>query len=163
MNLQAKIVASLEDLRILGETLHSDDYEIVWTNGVFDLLHQGHIRYLNEASELGEVLIVGVNSDASVKRLKGENRPIFDQETRLLKLAAMEFVDFVFLFEDDTPIEAIKAVKPNWLVKGGDYEVEKIVGYKEVMESGGEVVTIDFVPGYSSSDYIKKIQENDQN
>ncbi len=160
MNLYTKIVTSLSDLTDTANILHQEGRSIVWTNGVFDLIHKGHIDYLNKASELGDVLIVGINSDLSVRRLKGEDRPIFDEETRLLKIAAMGFVDLVYLFTDDTPIEPIIAVRPDILVKGGDYLVEEIVGYEEVTSCGGEVITIPFLEGYSSTDYINKIKES---
>lgn len=132
---------------------------VVWTNGVFDLLHRGHIEYLCEARALGDHLIVGVNTDASVRRLKGSARPIHDQQSRVMQLAAMQAVDLVVLFEGDTPINEIKSIQPHYLVKGGDYKTEEIVGGDFVKSHGGKVVVIPFVEGYSTSQIIEKIKK----
>jgi len=129
---------------------------MVFTNGCFDILHKGHIHYLSEASELGDILVVGLNSDQSVKRIKGENRPYQDENSRALVLAALSFVDYVVIFNEDTPHDLIKELGPEVLVKGGDYKAKEIVGYDTVISSGGEVVIIDFVEGYSSSSVIRK-------
>ena len=131
---------------------------VVFTNGVFDLLHIGHIIYLAKASEMSDKLIIGLNSDSSVKRIKGENRPVNDQNNRAALLAALFFVDAVVVFEDDTPLKLITALMPDILVKGADYLVENIVGAKEVIANGGEVKTINFVEGYSSTSIIEKIR-----
>ncbi|HBX52149.1 MAG: D-beta-D-heptose 1-phosphate adenosyltransferase [Bacteroidetes bacterium RIFOXYA12_FULL_35_11] len=131
--------------------------KIVFTNGCFDILHRGHIEYLAKASDLGQVLIIGLNSDASVKRLKGENRPIQDEYSRALQLASLLFVDAVVIFEEDTPYKLIQQVEPDILVKGGDYRPESIVGYDLVTAKGGKVETINFVDGYSTSSILKKI------
>lgn len=134
--------------------------KIVFTNGCYDILHIGHIQYLKKASELGDLLVVGVNSDASVKRIKGEGRPILAEADRVNMLAELDFIDHVVLFEEDTPYELIKAVKPDILVKGGDYDVENIVG-KDIVESyGGVVSTIPFVEGYSTTEIINKISRS---
>jgi rfaE bifunctional protein nucleotidyltransferase chain/domain len=130
--------------------------QIVFTNGCFDVLHLGHLKYLADAADLGTKLFIGLNTDASVSRLKGPSRPINNQESRALVLAGFQFIDAIFYFDDDTPYELIKQVKPQVLVKGGDYKPEDIVGYDIVSKSGGEVVTIDFVEGFSSSSIIKK-------
>jgi rfaE bifunctional protein nucleotidyltransferase chain/domain len=130
--------------------------QIVFTNGCFDVLHLGHLKYLADAADLGTKLFIGLNTDASVSRLKGSSRPINNQESRALVLAGFQFIDAIFYFDDDTPYELIKQVKPQVLVKGGDYKPEDIVGYDIVSKSGGEVVTIDFVEGFSSSSIIKK-------
>ncbi len=135
-------------------------YQIVFTNGCFDLIHLGHLHYLAEAKSLGDKLIVGVNSDASVQRLKGQHRPIKNQQTRLNLLAALQFVDAVILFEQDTPYELIKIVQPNILVKGGDWQPHQIVGSDIVLQSGGEVRSLQFIPGYSTSRYEQKIKES---
>lgn len=135
------------------------DKKIVFTNGCFDLLHFGHIKYLSEAKDLGDVLIIGLNTDASVKRLKGNNRPIQDESSRAVILAALEFVDAVVLFDEDTPYNLISVVKPNILVKGSDYKPEEIVGYDILKSYNGEVKTIDFVPGYSTSSIEDKIKK----
>ena len=125
--------------------------QIVFTNGCFDLIHLGHINYLAEASDLGEKLILGVNSDDSVRRLKGHARPIQDQMARMIILAAFEFTDAVVLFEEDTPESLIKQVTPDVLVKGGDYEPENVVGAQHVMVNGGGVEILSFLEGYSTS------------
>lgn len=132
--------------------------KVVFTNGCFDLLHTGHITYLAKAAELGDKLIIGLNADASVKRLKGADRPVNHQDSRALLLAALFFVDAVVLFEEDTPFNLINALLPDILVKGGDYTLENIVGAPEVLANGGEVKTISFVDGYSSTAIIQKIQ-----
>ena len=134
------------------------DSKVVFTNGCFDILHLGHIDYLQRSAQLGDVLVVGLNTDASIKKLKGENRPIQDQNSRLNILAALNCVDAVVLFNEDTPLELIKLVKPNILVKGADYQINQIVGAKEVQENGGEVKTISFLEGYSTSNIINKIK-----
>jgi len=130
--------------------------KIVFTNGCFDVVHQGHVIYLTKAADLGTKLIIGLNTDASVKRLKGENRPVNNQDARAVLLASFSFIDAVVFFDDDTPYELIKTVKPDFLVKGGDYKPEEIVGYDIVKQNNGKIVTIDFVKGYSSTSIIKK-------
>ncbi len=127
---------------------------IVFTNGCFDVLHRGHVYYLAKAREMGDVLVVGLNSDASVSRLKGEGRPVNQQNARAEVLGALGMVDYIILFEEDTPLNLIKMVNPNLLVKGGDYRVEDIVGYREVISHGGKVLTIPILEGYSSSSII---------
>jgi D-beta-D-heptose 7-phosphate kinase/D-beta-D-heptose 1-phosphate adenosyltransferase len=133
-------------------------HKTVFTNGVFDIIHPGHLTYLAEAAALGQRLIVGVNSDASVKRLKGDSRPIMPLAARMQLLAGLFYVDGVIAFDEDTPIELIKTLKPDVLVKGGDYEVENIVGYKEVTGWGGEVTTLPFIEGHSSTKIIDRLQ-----
>ena len=136
----------------------SDNKKIVFTNGCFDLLHAGHIAYLSEAASLGDILIVGLNSDSSVTQLKGPNRPVNNENSRAAMLASMFFIDAVVLFSHDTPLELIKSINPDVLVKGGDYEVHQIAGSKEVLAAGGEVRILSFLPGYSSSAIIEKIK-----
>lgn len=133
--------------------------KIVFTNGCFDLLHVGHIRYLAQAKRLGDFLIIGLNSDSSVKELKGEDRPINSFEDRATLLSAIESVDLVIMFEEQTPENLIKDIVPNILVKGGDYNIEDIVGYQTVMQNGGQVKTLSFYDGYSSTNYINKIKK----
>ena len=130
--------------------------KVVFTNGVFDILHWGHIQLLSEAATYGDILLVGINADASVKRLKGESRPVNAEEARALLLAALVMVDAVVVFEEDTPLELIKAVKPAVLVKGGDYTVDTIVGAKEVMENHGEVKIFPLEEGFSTTGIINK-------
>ena len=147
------------DLAVLGNRLAMWRFlnnKIVFTNGCFDILHRGHIAYLSEARDRGDVLIIGLNSDASVQRIKGDGRPVQDEMSRALILASLRFVDAVVLFDEDTPYELIKLVKPDVLVKGGDYTEETIVGAGFVKENGGEVVTIPLVEGYSTTEIIKK-------
>ena len=132
--------------------------KLVFTNGCFDILHYGHLHYLAQARDLGDRLMIGLNDDASVGRLKGANRPIQDIQTRQMMLAALEFVDVVVLFQEDTPLKLIKAVLPDVLVKGGDYTPDSIVGAKEVQAAGGEVKVLSFIPGYSTSSIEQKIR-----
>lgn len=135
-------------------------HRIVFTNGCFDILHLGHIDILEKANQLGDKLVVGVNSDASVKRLKGLNRPINNEYVRMRMLAAFESVDAVVKFDEDTPLRLIESLKPNILVKGSDYEKGNIVGADVVIQNGGEVNTIKFLKGYSTSNVIDKIKKN---
>lgn len=131
---------------------------VVFTNGCFDILHVGHIRYLNQARALGDLLVVGVNSDLSVKRLKGESRPVIPEAERAEVLLALKSVDYVILFEEDTPLELIKAVSPDVLVKGGDWAIEKIVGNDFVTAAGGKTLSLPFHPGHSTTEILTKIQ-----
>jgi rfaE bifunctional protein nucleotidyltransferase chain/domain len=133
--------------------------KIVFTNGCFDLLHVGHIRYLAQAKKLGDFLIIGLNSDSSVKELKGKDRPINSFEDRASLLSAIESVDLVIMFEEQTPENLIKDIVPDILVKGGDYNIEDIVGYQTVIQNGGQVKTLSFYEGYSSTNYINKIKK----
>ncbi|MDB4919455.1 D-glycero-beta-D-manno-heptose 1-phosphate adenylyltransferase [Mucilaginibacter sp.] len=137
----------------------SNGNKVTFTNGVFDLLHIGHITYLAKAAELGDKLIIGLNSDSSVRRLKGRNRPINDQNSRATLLAALFFVDGVVIFEEDTPLNLISSVLPDILVKGADYSPSDIVGSSEVLANGGEVKTINFIEGCSSTSIIEKIKK----
>lgn len=132
--------------------------KIVFTNGVFDILHEGHIASLSQAASQGHVLIVGLNSDASVKRLKGDSRPVNHEQARALVLASLVMTDAVILFEEDTPLELIKAVMPDVLVKGGDYTVDQIAGAKEVIANGGEVILAGMVEGISTTAIIEKMK-----
>lgn len=129
---------------------------VVFTNGCFDILHLGHVRYLKEAKAMGDILIVGLNSDASVKRLKGESRPINSEKNRAAMLAEMDFIDYIVIFEEDTPYEVIKAIEPDILVKGGDYNPDDIVGGDIVKGKGGQVLTIPLVEGQSTTNIISK-------
>ena len=133
--------------------------KIVFTNGCFDLLHLGHVDYLAKAADLGDVLIVGLNSDSSTKGLKGTHRPINGQEQRSMLLASLHYVSAVVLFDEPTPYDLIKLVQPDVLVKGGDYKAEEIVGYDIVKANKGQVITIGFLPGYSTSLIEEKIKK----
>lgn len=134
--------------------------KVVFTNGCFDLLHYGHIHYLAAAKALGTHLVVGLNSSASVSRLKGAHRPIKDEQSRAILLAALTCVDAVIIFEEDTPLELIKKVQPDVLVKGGDWPAKQIVGYDFVSQRGGKVCNLDFIPGYSTTALEEKIRKN---
>jgi rfaE bifunctional protein nucleotidyltransferase chain/domain len=136
--------------RLLGKT-------VAFTNGCFDILHQGHIASLSDAAREADLLVVGLNSDASTCRLKGEGRPVNDQHARATVMASLLMVDAVILFEEDTPLDLINAIRPDVLVKGGDYTLEQIVGAKEVIEAGGRVVINPIVPGFSTTGIIEKI------
>jgi rfaE bifunctional protein nucleotidyltransferase chain/domain len=151
-------ISTIEATQALTNSWQIDGQKVVFTNGVFDLLHIGHITYLTKAAELGNKLIIGLNSDSSVKRIKGEDRPINGQNSRAALLAALFFVDAVVIFEEDTPFNLITALLPDILVKGADYAVENIVGANEVLANGGEVKTITFVDGYSSTAIINQIK-----
>lgn len=133
-----------------------ENRKIVFTNGCFDILHRGHVEYLSKAKDFGDILIVGLNTDVSVKKLKGENRPINDEESRAFLLSSLFFVDAVVYFEEDTPLKLIKEVQPDVLVKGGDYILNNIVGYDFVKSYGGNIVTVDMVDGYSTTNIIEK-------
>lgn len=132
--------------------------KIVWTNGCFDILHLGHIDYLSKAKDQGNILVVGVNTDRSVRKIKKPGRPITDEKSRSTIIAALNFVDAVLLFDEETPLEQIKFIQPDVLVKGSDYKAEDIVGYDIVKAKGGEIVTIDFLPGYSTTAIEEKIK-----
>ncbi len=135
------------------------DMKVVFTNGCFDILHRGHVEYLAKAADMGDVLVVGLNTDASVRRLKGEGRPINNEEARALVLASLSFVDAVVLFDEDTPLELIKAVHPDVLVKGADYKPEEIVGYDFVTSYGGTVATVPLVEGYSTTSIVELLHD----
>ncbi|MCK4920283.1 MAG: D-glycero-beta-D-manno-heptose 1-phosphate adenylyltransferase [Bacteroidales bacterium] len=152
--IESKIISASDFLKLRDKK--EIKRKIVFTNGCFDILHKGHIEYLSKASEFGENLVIGLNSDSSVTRLKGEGRPVQDETSRALVLASLEFVDFVILFGEDTPIELISSIKPDFLIKGGDYKPENIIGYDFVTKNGGEVYCLNFVEGYSSSYIISK-------
>lgn len=132
--------------------------KIVFTNGVFDILHQGHIASLSEAASFGDVLIVAVNTNASVKRLKGTSRPVNDENARALILASLLMTDAIILFDEDTPLNLITAIMPDVLVKGGDYTIDNIVGAKEVMANGGEVKIVPILEGFSTTGIIEKMK-----
>jgi len=161
MNVIQKIKNKIQDWNTIQQTISEwkiSSQKIVFTNGCFDILHYGHIHYLAEARELGDKLVIGLNSNASVKKLKGEHRPINDDLTRLHTLAALECVDAVVIFEEDTPLELIKIIVPDILVKGGDYQPKDIVGSDVVIKNGGEVKSLAFVEGYSTTSIENKIK-----
>ncbi len=150
-------VQTWEQIAQTAEKWRTMGAEIVFTNGCFDILHYGHLHYLADARACGDQLIVGLNSAASVRRLKGEFRPINDELTRIFAIAALEFVDAIVVFEEDTPLELIKIIRPDVLVKGGDWQPSQIVGSDFVLEMGGEVKSLPFVEGYSTTNIEQKI------
>ena len=150
-------VFSKEQMKSLRKKFNDENKKVVFTNGVFDLIHAGHVDYLLKAKELGDILIVGLNSDSSVKRIKGEKRPFINQTERAFLLSNLKPVDFVVIFEEDTPFELIKELIPDVLVKGSDWSVDKIIGSDIVLDNGGEVKNIQFVNEQSTSKIIEII------
>ena len=146
-----QLIQRVAQWRLLGKT-------IAFTNGVFDILHPGHIYSLSQAASEAEMLVVGLNADVSVKRLKGESRPVNVQDTRAIMMASLQIVDSVVLFEEDTPLELIKSILPDVLVKGGDYTLEQVVGAKEVMIAGGRVVINPLKEGFSTTSFIEQLK-----
>ena len=153
-----KIIFEKEDAFNLLQTWRFKEEKIVFSNGCFDIVHRGHLEYLASAASMGNRMIIGLNTDSSTQRLKGPTRPINDEYSRALLLASLGFVDMVILFEEDTPYNLIDFVQPDVLVKGSDYKAEDIVGYDIVKAKGGEIKTLDFIEGFSSTGIIKKIQ-----
>jgi len=159
--LQSKIVPRVELLERDLSYWRFKKQRIVFTNGCFDIMHRGHIEYLAQAASLGDVLIIGLNTDESVSRLKGPERPIVDELSRATALAGLGFVAKVVYFDEDTPLELISVIKPDFLVKGGDYKVEEIVGFQVVTQNGGEVLTIPLVDGFSTTSLVNKIRNTE--
>lgn len=156
----ASKISTLPDLKNRLDQWRAAGKTIVFTNGCFDILHAGHIASLTEAADKGDILIVGLNADTSIKNLKGPNRPVNDENSRALLLAALIMVDAVVLFSEPTPLQLILQIKPDVLVKGGDYKAEDIAGAKEVMGWGGKVIINPIVEGFSTSSIINKIQNS---
>ena len=157
--IQSKII-DINELDPLLTYWNLKNQKIVFTNGCFDILHRGHVEYLAQAASQGDVLVVGLNTDNSVRRIKGESRPVQDEYARAVLMASLSFVSAVVLFDEDTPYNLIKRVQPDVLVKGSDYKVEDIVGYDIVKAKRGKVVTIDFIDGYSTTSIIEKLKKN---
>ncbi len=154
--IQSKIV----DKQTLKSKLKSSTgKKVVFSNGCFDILHRGHIEYLAQAANFGDILVIGLNTDNSVRRLKGKTRPLQDETSRTITLAALQFVDFVVLFDEDTPYDLINFIKPDVLVKGADYKAEDIVGYDVVTGNGGCVKTIELTKGYSTTAIVEKAKK----
>jgi rfaE bifunctional protein nucleotidyltransferase chain/domain len=153
-----RIINNTDVLNKLIAELKNKSKKIVFTNGCFDIIHAGHVAYLNEAKQLGDILIVGLNSDSSVKKLKGNNRPIVTESDRAYIIANLKPVDFVVIFSDDTPYNLINKIKPNYLVKGSDYKNQEIAGADIVKSYGGQVVLIDYVNGKSTTNIINNIK-----
>lgn len=153
------MIVTRAELKEIVKRLKEAKKAIVFTNGCFDILHKGHVYYLRESAKLGDVLIVGLNSDSSVKLIKGASRPINDEESRAEVLSALRFVDYVVLFDEETPYNLINDIKPTVLVKGGDYKEDDIVGADVVKASGGQVVVIPYLEGNSTTQIIEKIRK----
>tara|TARA_Y100000591_G_C21435259_1_gene498896 strand:- start:14 stop:496 length:483 start_codon:yes stop_codon:yes gene_type:complete len=151
-------ILSNDSLSKTIDLLRKSDKKVVFTNGCFDLLHSGHLKLLKKAKSFADVLIVGINSDSSVRVLKGEGRPVVNQEDRLVILACLKIVDFVIIFEEETPLNLIKCISPSVLVKGGDYKLSEIVGGEHVIKNGGKVKIVKLKEGYSTSKFLKKIK-----
>jgi|SRR5438552_18114748 len=147
------------DLQFLISQLKSENKKIVFTNGVFDILHRGHVQYLNEAKKLGDSLIVGINSDSSVRKIKGNNRPVMNENDRAYVLTNLKAVDYVVIFEEENPYNLIKNIQPDFLVKGGDWKKGEIIGSDIVEKSGGKVLCLKYLVNYSTTSIIQKIQE----
>lgn len=154
------MILKLPEFKILREEIRRKNTKLVFTNGCFDILHKGHISYLIEAKSLGDYLIIGVNSDSSVKKLKGNSRPINNENDRAFLLDNIKAVDFVIIFNEDTPYEIIKEILPDYLVKGGDWKEKDIVGSDIVTANGGKVVSLQFVKDYSTTEILKKIVDS---
>ncbi len=151
-------ILSRDKAQELTKQWEKNNETIVFTNGCFDIVHRGHIDYLSKAKDLGTKLVLGLNTDASVARLKGPMRPVVDEQSRAILMASLQFIDLVVFFDEDTPYELIKALQPDVLVKGSDYKAENIVGYDILMAKGGKVETIDFVEGFSTTSIVEKIK-----
>lgn len=151
------MIVTRNEIKKISENLHNQNKKIVFTNGCFDILHRGHIEYLKEAKKLGDVLIIGLNSDNSVKKIKGDNRPINCEEDRAEILSQLKPVDFVVIFNEDIPYELIKSIVPDILVKGGDWKIKEIIGSDIVIKNGGKVKSLKYFPTSSTSNIIKKI------
>jgi len=155
-SIQHKILDQ-HSLELVLNEIRQKNKTIVFSNGCFDLVHKGHIEYLAKASVLADVMILGLNTDASVSKLKGIHRPLQDQSARTLLMASLQFVDYVILFDEETPLELITVVQPDVLVKGNDYKAEDVVGYDVVTKKGGTVQTIELTEGYSTTKIVEKI------
>tara|TARA_B100000579_G_scaffold286421_1_gene237388 strand:+ start:316 stop:807 length:492 start_codon:yes stop_codon:yes gene_type:complete len=153
-------IFNLNDLKNKVTSWKENGHKIVFTNGCFDIMHKGHIEVLSKSSDLGDKLIIGLNSDSSVQKLKGNSRPIIDENSRAIALAALSFVDAIVLFSEETPINLISTLNPDILAKGGDYEIRTIVGHEIVQKNGGEVILVPFVEGFSSTNIINKIKNS---
>ncbi len=152
------LIVDITKIEEVVKEFRKKKYIIVFTNGCFDILHRGHVEYLEKAKSYGHVLIIGLNSDESVKRIKGKNRPYVTQDDRAYILSRLEAVDVICLFEQDTPYELIRLIKPDFLVKGGDYEINEIIGKDVVEQYSGKILTIPLIQGKSSTGIIDKIR-----
>ena len=151
------MIINTNDIAVVRNKIKNDKKSIVFTNGCFDILHRGHAAYLNQAKSLGDKLIVGVNSDRSVRALKGESRPVNNESDRAFLIDNLKSVDYVIIFDEDTPYNLIREIQPDFLVKGGDWKEEDIVGWDIVKASGGKVLSLKFIENYSTTKTIKKL------
>lgn len=151
------MIINTNDIAVVRNKIKNEKKSIVFTNGCFDILHRGHAAYLNQAKSLGDNLIVGVNSDRSVRALKGESRPVNNESDRAFLIDNLKSVDYVIIFDEDTPYNLIREIQPDFLVKGGDWKEEDIVGWDIVKESGGKVLSLKFIENYSTTNTIKKL------
>ena len=158
-NIISKIF-SLSNLKIQSDKWKQDGDKIVFTNGCFDLVHRGHVEVLANTADLGDRLIIGLNSDSSIQKLKGENRPIIDENSRAILLASLQFIDAIVLFSEDTPQKLIETIVPDILAKGGDYKVEEIAGNEVVLQNGGSVILVPFIDGFSTTNIVDKIKQD---
>jgi len=149
-----------DELKVLVKSLKAQNKKIIFTNGVFDIIHRGHVEYLNEAKKLGDVLFVGLNSDSSVKKIKGDKRPFIKENDRAIVLTNLKPVDYVVVFEEDNPYNLIKFILPDVLVKGGDWKPADIIGSDVVLEHGGKVQSLKYVDNYSTTAIIQRILES---
>ena len=153
-------IFTLEELKTQVESWKNSGEKVVFTNGRFDIVHRGHIEVLARTADLGSKFIIGLNSDSSIKKLKGDDRPIINEQSRAILLASLSFVDAVVLFSEETPINLISTLVPDVLAKGGDYEIKTIVGHEIVQKNGGKVILVPFVDGFSSTNIIDKIKNS---
>ena len=151
-------IFNLSDLKNQSGNWKKNKQKVVFTNGCFDVLHKGHIHLLSKAADLGDKVIVGINSDSSIKKIKGNSRPIMDEYSRSILISSFFFIDAIIIFSEETPINLINTLKPDILAKGGDYKIENIVGSNEVIKNGGQVFLVPFLSGFSSSNIINKIK-----
>lgn len=158
MQTAAQKIVSLSQAKVITEEWKTSGESFVFTNGCFDIVHLGHLDYLEKASQLADHLVLGINSDLSISKIKGEDRPIINEASRTRLMAALFFVDLVIVFGDDTPQHLIETLTPNILVKGNDYSIDQIVGADHVIQHGGDVKTIELVDGYSTSAIVQKIK-----
>jgi len=152
-------VVKLQELKKIRASLKEQNKKVVFTNGVFDIIHRGHVEYLLKAKELGDVLIVGMNSDSSTRIIKGDKRPIINEDDRAFVLSHLSPVDYICLFDEETPLSLITAILPDILVKGADWDIDNIVGKDIVEKAGGKVMTINFIPEKSTTNIIERILE----
>lgn len=153
-------IYTLSELVEQSKVWRNNGEKIVFTNGCFDLVHRGHVEVLANTADLGDKLIIGLNSDSSIQNLKGKNRPIIDENSRAILLASLQFIDAIVLFSEDTPDHLIETILPDVLAKGGDYKVEEIAGHEVVLQNGGEVIPVPFIDGFSTTNIVNKIKQD---